>query len=41
MPASLIRSRVMITHALDRYHWNEVADGAALQEDGVIVAVGG
>ena len=40
MPASLIRSRAMITHALDRHHWNEVPDGAVLQEDGVIVAIG-
>lgn len=41
MPASLIRSCAMITHALDRYHRNEVPDGAVLQEDGVIVATGG
>jgi 5-methylthioadenosine/S-adenosylhomocysteine deaminase len=40
MPASLIRSRTMITHALDRHRWNEVADGAVLQEDGVIAALG-
>jgi cytosine/adenosine deaminase-related metal-dependent hydrolase len=40
MPASLIRSRTMITAAVDRHHWNEVADGAVLQEDGVIRAVG-
>jgi 5-methylthioadenosine/S-adenosylhomocysteine deaminase len=41
MSVSLIRSRAMITHALDRHRWNEVADGALLQENGVIVAVGG
>src|SRR5437016_3960361 len=40
MPASLVRSRAMITHALDRHRWNEVTDGAVLQEDGVIVALG-
>ena len=40
MPASLIRSRTMITHAVDRHTWNEIADGAVLQEDGVITAIG-
>ena len=40
MPASLIRSRAMVTHALDRHRWNEVTDGAVLQEDGVITALG-
>ena len=40
MSASLIRSRAMITHALDRHRWNEIADGAVLQEDGTITAVG-
>ena len=40
MPASLIRSRAMITHVLDRYRWNEVSDGAVLQEDGVIAEIG-
>jgi 5-methylthioadenosine/S-adenosylhomocysteine deaminase len=40
MPASLIRSRAMITHALDRHRWNEVADGAVVQEGGVIAEIG-
>jgi cytosine/adenosine deaminase-related metal-dependent hydrolase len=40
MAASLIRSRATITHATDRHRWNEIADGAVLQEDGTIVAVG-
>ena len=40
MAASLIRSRTMITHAVDRHSCNEIADGAVLQEDGIIVAVG-
>ena len=38
MSASLIRSRALITHGLDRHRWNEVNDGAVLQEDGTIVA---
>ena len=40
MPASLIRSRALVTHVLDRHRWNEIRDGAVLQEDGVIAAVG-
>jgi 5-methylthioadenosine/S-adenosylhomocysteine deaminase len=40
MPASLIRSRAMITHAIDRHRWNEIADGALVQEDGVITEIG-
>jgi 5-methylthioadenosine/S-adenosylhomocysteine deaminase len=40
MPASLIRSRAMITHAVDRHACNEIADGALVQEDGVITAIG-
>ena len=40
MPSSLIRSRAMITHVLDRHRWNAVSDGAVLQEDGVIAAIG-
>src|ERR1700726_4437754 len=40
MPASLIRSRAMITHAQDRHRWNEVSDGAVLHEDGVIAEIG-
>ena len=40
MNTSLIRSRAMITHAINRFSWNEVADGAVLQEDGVIQEVG-
>ena len=40
MPASLIRSRAMITHAPDRHHWTEVTDGAVLQQDGIIAEIG-
>ena len=40
MATSLIRSRFMITHATDRHAWNQVDDGAVLQEHGVIKAVG-
>ena len=41
MAASLIRGRSVITHAIDRNNWNEIAGGAVLQEDGIISAVGG
>jgi 5-methylthioadenosine/S-adenosylhomocysteine deaminase len=40
MPASLIRSRATITRAIDRHRWNEIANGAVLQEDGIITAIG-
>jgi len=40
MTTSLIRSRTMITRAVDRDHVEEVAGGAVLQEDGIIAAVG-
>ena len=40
MSLSLIRSHAMVTHAIDRHRWNEIADGAVLQEDGTIVEIG-
>jgi 5-methylthioadenosine/S-adenosylhomocysteine deaminase len=40
MSVSLIRGRSVITHAIDRNSWNEISDGAVLQEDGIIAAVG-
>jgi len=40
LATTLIRSRTMISRTIDRHHWEEVADGAVLQEDGVIVATG-
>src|SRR6266481_5420236 len=40
MATSLVRSRAAITGTKDRFSWNEIKDGAVLQEDGVIVAVG-
>jgi cytosine/adenosine deaminase-related metal-dependent hydrolase len=40
MPTSLIRSRTLITGVKDRFAWNEIENGALLQENGVIVAVG-
>jgi len=40
MSLSLIRSRAMITKTIDRHRWEEVADGAVLQQDGVIKDVG-
>ncbi|WP_300575386.1 amidohydrolase family protein [Phenylobacterium sp.] len=41
MAATLIRSRALVTHAIDRHSWNEIPDGAVLQRDGVIAAIGG
>jgi len=40
MSLSLIRGRSVITHAIDRNNWNEIAGGAVLQENGIIAAVG-
>src|SRR6478752_7762359 len=40
MATSLIRSRAAITGTKDRLAGNEIKDGAVLQEDGVITAVG-
>lgn len=40
MPASLIRSRALLTHAIDRTRWNEIADGALVQEDGLVTEIG-
>jgi 5-methylthioadenosine/S-adenosylhomocysteine deaminase len=40
LATSLIRSRAMISRTIDRHLWEEVTDGAVLQEDGVIVAIG-
>ncbi|HVY13727.1 MAG TPA: amidohydrolase family protein, partial [Rhodopila sp.] len=40
MAATLIRSRSLITHAIDRHTWNEIPNGAVLQEDGIVKAVG-
>jgi cytosine/adenosine deaminase-related metal-dependent hydrolase len=40
MSVTLIRSRSLITHVIDRHSWNEIEGGSVLQEDGVIKAVG-
>src|SRR6202045_671753 len=40
MSASVIRSRAMVTDAIYRHRWNEITDGAVLQEDGAIVEIG-
>ena len=40
MSTSLIRSRAIIARAIDRQSWEQIDDGAVLQEDGVITAVG-
>jgi 5-methylthioadenosine/S-adenosylhomocysteine deaminase len=37
---SIIRSRTAITRAIGRTSWEEIADGAVLQEDGIIAAIG-
>jgi cytosine/adenosine deaminase-related metal-dependent hydrolase len=38
--SSLIRGRHVITHAIDRHGWGQIDDGAVLQHDGVITAIG-
>jgi cytosine/adenosine deaminase-related metal-dependent hydrolase len=40
LPTTLIRGRAMITRATGRHAVEEIADGAVLQEDGVIVVTG-
>ena len=40
MPATLVRSRAMITKSRSRTECEEIADGALVQEDGVITAIG-
>ena len=40
MTLSLVRSRAMITRTLSATEWEEIPDGAVLQEDGIITAVG-
>jgi 5-methylthioadenosine/S-adenosylhomocysteine deaminase len=40
MSASLVRGRHVVTHVIDRERWNAIEDGAVLQEDGVIKAIG-
>jgi cytosine/adenosine deaminase-related metal-dependent hydrolase len=40
MAVSLIRSRAMVTRAIDRHAWEEIVGGAVLQEDGVILELG-
>jgi 5-methylthioadenosine/S-adenosylhomocysteine deaminase len=37
---SLVRGKHVITRALDRHRWEQIDDGAVLQRDGIIVAVG-
>jgi cytosine/adenosine deaminase-related metal-dependent hydrolase len=38
--SSLVRGKYVITRALDRSRWEEIEDGAVLQRDGIIRAVG-
>jgi 5-methylthioadenosine/S-adenosylhomocysteine deaminase len=40
LATSLIRSRAIISRTIDRHRWEEIADGAVVQEDGVIAAIG-
>jgi 5-methylthioadenosine/S-adenosylhomocysteine deaminase len=40
MSSSLIRGKHVITQALDRHRWEQIDDGAVLQQDGVITAIG-
>ena len=40
MATTLVRSRTMITKAIDRHTVEEIADGALIQEDGVITEIG-
>ncbi|HSU05751.1 MAG TPA: amidohydrolase family protein [Acetobacteraceae bacterium] len=40
MTASIIRGRHVITRTLDRFRWEQIDDGAVLQDNGVITAIG-
>ena len=40
MAATLVRSRAMITKTLSATAWEEIADGALIQEDGIITETG-
>ncbi len=40
MAATLVRSRAMITKTLSATAWEEIADGALIQEDGIITEIG-
>jgi cytosine/adenosine deaminase-related metal-dependent hydrolase len=40
MPATLVRSRFLITGTADRFNWNEIPEGAVLVEDGFVSKVG-
>jgi 5-methylthioadenosine/S-adenosylhomocysteine deaminase len=38
--ASIVRGKHVITRALDRHRWEQIDDGAVLQQGGIIAAVG-
>src|SRR5882672_6908407 len=40
MSLSIIRGKHVITRALDRHRWEQIDDGAVVQQDGVIAAIG-
>jgi 5-methylthioadenosine/S-adenosylhomocysteine deaminase len=37
---TIVRGKYVITRALDRHRWEQIDDGAVLQQDGVITAIG-
>jgi len=40
LSSSIVRGKYVITRALDRHKWEEINDGAVLQRDGIIAAIG-
>src|SRR4051794_35834649 len=40
MPSSIVRGKYLITRAIDRHHWEQIENGALLQRDGTVEAVG-
>lgn len=39
-PCCIVRGRHVITHTIDRHHWNQIDDGAVLVDNGFVKAVG-
>ena len=37
---TIVRGKYVIARALDRHRWEQIDDGAVLQQDGVITAIG-
>jgi len=40
LSSSIVRGKYVITRTLDRHKWEEINDGAVLQRDGIIAAIG-